>query len=95
MVKLSGAKGQCVEAGQANAMFVPDNIWVTANVKETQLTYMRPGQPVDVTLSAYPDHLLHGTVASVQPGSGTAGSGHHLSLCHSASAPFASGRPEG
>ncbi len=72
VVKLSGSKGQYVEAGQAIAMFVPDDIWVTANFKETQLTDMRPGQPVDVTLDAYPDHVLRGKVASVQPGSGTA-----------------------
>ncbi len=72
IVKLSGSKGQYVEAGQAIATFVPDDIWVTANFKETQLTDMRPGQPVEVTLDAYPDHILHGKVASVQPGSGTA-----------------------
>ena len=72
VVKISGAKGQFVQAGQAIAMFVPDEVWVTANFKETQLAYMRPGQPVDVTIDAYPDHLLHGTVDSVQPGSGTA-----------------------
>jgi membrane fusion protein (multidrug efflux system) len=72
VVRLSGAKGQYVEAGQAVSMFVPDEIWITANFKETQLTDMRPGQPVDVTIDAYPDHTLHGKVASVQPGSGTA-----------------------
>ncbi len=67
VVRLTGAKGQYVEAGQAISMFVPDEIWITANFKETQLTDMRPGQPVDVTLDAYPDHTLHGKVASVQP----------------------------
>lgn len=72
VVKLSGSKGQYVQAGQAVSMFVPDEIWVTANFKETQLTDMRPGQPVDVTLDAYPDHALRGRVESVQPGSGTA-----------------------
>ncbi|NTH49251.1 HlyD family secretion protein [Agrobacterium rhizogenes] len=72
IVRLTGAKGQYVEAGQAISMFVPDEIWITANFKETQLTDMRPGQPVDVTIDAYPDHMLHGKVASVQPGSGTA-----------------------
>lgn len=72
VVKLSGSKGQYVEAAQAVAMFVPDEVWVTANFKETQLTDMRPGQPVDVTIDAYPDHVLKGKVASVQPGSGTA-----------------------
>ncbi len=72
VVRLSGSKGQYVQAAQAVAMFVPDEIWVTANFKETQLTDMRPGQPVDVTIDAYPDHVLKGKVASVQPGSGTA-----------------------
>lgn len=72
VVKLSGAKGQLVEAGQAVAMFVPDEKWVTANFKETQLASMRPGQAVELTIDAYPDHTLHGKVASIQPGSGTA-----------------------
>ncbi|NTF46588.1 secretion protein HylD [Rhizobium sp. AC27/96] len=72
VVRLTGAKGQYIDAGQAISMFVPDEIWITANFKETQLTDMRAGQPVDVTLDAYPDHTLHGKVASVQPGSGTA-----------------------
>lgn len=72
VVKIGGAKGQFVQAGQAIAMFVPDEVWVTANFKETQLADMRPGQPVDLTIDAYPDHVLHGKVDSVQPGSGTA-----------------------
>ncbi|WP_432761396.1 HlyD family secretion protein [Rhizobium mayense] len=72
VVRLTGAKGQYIEAGQAISLFVPDEVWITANFKETQLTDMRPGQPVDVTIDAYPDHKLHGKVASVQPGSGTA-----------------------
>ena len=37
-------------------MFVPDEIWVTANFKETQLDRMRPGQPVDAR-----DRRLSGT----------------------------------
>ncbi|AYG69188.1 MULTISPECIES: HlyD family secretion protein [unclassified Rhizobium] len=72
VVRLTGAKGQYIDAGQAISTFVPDEIWITANFKETQLTDMRPGQPVDLTIDAYPDHTLHGKVASVQPGSGTA-----------------------
>jgi membrane fusion protein (multidrug efflux system) len=53
-------------------MFVPDEIWVTANFKETQLDAMRPGQPVTLKIDAYPERAIHGHVASVQPGSGTA-----------------------
>ncbi|MBE7203107.1 MAG: HlyD family secretion protein, partial [Parafilimonas terrae] len=72
VVRLTGAVGQFAQAGQALSMFVPDDIWVTANFKETQITDMRPGQPVDVEIDAYPDHKITGKVDSVQPGSGTA-----------------------
>ena len=72
VVRLTGSKGQYVETGQSVAMFVPDTIWVTANFKESQITDMRPGQPVDLRIDAYPDHPLRGKVDSVQPGSGTA-----------------------
>jgi membrane fusion protein (multidrug efflux system) len=60
VVKLSGAVGSYVAPAQSVMMLVPDEVWITANYKETQLTDMRPGQPVEIS------------VASVQPGSGTA-----------------------
>ncbi len=44
-----------------------DHVWVEAEPKETELTYVRPGQPVTVTVDTYPDHKWHGTVASVSP----------------------------
>jgi len=72
VVKLSGAKGAFVTPGQSLMMFVPDEIWITANYKETQLTDMRPGQQVEIRIDAYPNRKLNGHVASVQPGSGTA-----------------------
>ncbi|QCG95924.1 HlyD family secretion protein [Azospirillum sp. TSA2s] len=72
VVQLSGAVGQFAQAGQSLAIFVPDDIWVTANFKETQITDMRPGQPVDIRIDAYPDRKVTGQVDSVQPGSGTA-----------------------
>jgi membrane fusion protein (multidrug efflux system) len=72
VVKLSGAVGTFVTAGQSLMMFVPDEVWIIANYKETQLADMRPGQPVDFTIDAYPNRKLTGHVASVQPGSGTA-----------------------
>jgi membrane fusion protein, multidrug efflux system len=72
VVKLSGAKGSFVTPGQSLMMFVPDEIWITANYKETQLADMRPGQTVDVRIDAYPGRTLNGRVESVQPGSGTA-----------------------
>ena len=72
VVKLSGAVGTLAAAGQALMMFVPDEIWIVANYKETQLRHMRPGQPVEFTIDAFPGRKLTGHVASVQPGSGTA-----------------------
>jgi len=71
VVKLSGAVGTFATAGQSLMMFVPDDIWVVANYKETQLRDMRPGQPVEFRIDAYPNRKLTGHVASVQPGSGT------------------------
>ena len=53
-------------------MFVPDDIWIWANFKETQLDAVRPGQRATIHIDAYPERTIHGHVASVQPGSGTA-----------------------
>lgn len=72
VVKLSGAVGTFVTPGQSLMMFVPDEVWITANYKETQLTDMHPGQSVEIRIDAYPGRKLTGHVASVQPGSGTA-----------------------
>jgi membrane fusion protein, multidrug efflux system len=72
VVQLSGAVGQYAQPGTALAMFVPDDIWVTANFKETQLDHMRPGDKATLEIDAYPDRTVDGHVASVQPGSGTA-----------------------
>ncbi len=72
VVSLTAAVGQFAQAGTALTMFVPDQIWVTANFKETQLDAMRPGQSVTLAIDAYPDRSISGHLASVQPGSGTA-----------------------
>lgn len=72
VVSLTGAIGQFAQAGTTLTMFVPDEIWVTANFKETQLDAMRPGQPVKLTIDAYPDRTIRGHIASVQSGSGPA-----------------------
>jgi len=69
---LTAAKGQYAQAGQALMMFVPTEKWITANFKETQLAYMRPGQPVEITIDAYPGRTFRGRVDSIQAGSGTA-----------------------
>jgi membrane fusion protein, multidrug efflux system len=44
-----------------------DHLWVNANPKETELTYVRPGQPVTVTVDTYPQAVWHGTVQSISP----------------------------
>jgi membrane fusion protein (multidrug efflux system) len=72
VVQLSAAAGQFAQPGTNLTMFVPDEIWITANFKETQLDRMRPGEPVTLEIDAYPERAIRGHVDSVQPGSGTA-----------------------
>jgi membrane fusion protein (multidrug efflux system) len=72
VTKLTAALGGYVAPGQALMMFVPHDVWITANFKETQLADMRRGQPVDISIDAYPDHDFRGHVDSIQAGSGTA-----------------------
>ncbi len=62
--------GNYVTAGQAVLAIVPDEMWVTANFKETQLDLMRVGQPVEITVDAFSDHVIHGHVDSFQRGTG-------------------------
>jgi len=62
--------GNYVQPGNALMAIVTDQLWVEANFKETQITYMRPGQPVTITIDAYPDRTFRGKVHSIQSGSG-------------------------
>jgi membrane fusion protein, multidrug efflux system len=72
IVQLSTGVGEYAQPGTNLTMFVPDDIWIWANFKETQLDHMRPGEPVTIDIDAYPERTIRGHVASVQPGSGTA-----------------------
>ena len=72
VTKLSAAKGNYTQPGQALLMLVPSEVWVTANFKETQLSLMRPGQPVDIRIDAYPGRAFAGHVDSIQAGTGAA-----------------------
>jgi len=65
-------QGNFVQPGQTLLSVVPDKLYVIANYKETQLTHVRPGQPVTVLVDAFPDLRLRGHVDSIQAGSGTA-----------------------
>lgn len=62
--------GAYVQPGQALLAIVPRHVWVIANFKETQLTHMHPGQPVQVEVDAYPQIKFKGHVDSIQHGSG-------------------------
>jgi membrane fusion protein (multidrug efflux system) len=47
-----------------------DRIWVEANFKETELTYMRPGQSATVEIDTYPGVVFDAKVVSLSPGTG-------------------------
>ncbi len=63
--------GDFVQTGQRLASLVPlDEVYVTANFKETQLARLRPGQRASIAVDALPEHSIHGTVESFSPASG-------------------------
>ncbi|WP_298437710.1 HlyD family secretion protein [Geobacter sp.] len=65
--------GNTVQAGQPLlAVVTLDDIWVTANYKESQLTHMRPGQRVEFTVDSYPGRTFSGQVDSIMAGTGAA-----------------------
>ena len=63
--------GQYVQAGTQLMALVPlQRVYVTANFKETQLTDVRPGQPVTIDIDTFPGATAHGYVDSLAPASG-------------------------
>jgi membrane fusion protein (multidrug efflux system) len=62
--------GNYLQPGQALLALVPKDVWVVANFKETQLSHMRQGQAVELSMDAYPDQKFSGHVESLQAGSG-------------------------
>jgi len=67
----AGQIGQYVKPGTQLLSLVPlPEVYVTANFKETQLTRMRPGQPAQIAVDAYPDKVIEGHVESFAPASG-------------------------
>lgn len=66
----SAEMGAYVQVGQSIMALVPEQVWVTANYKETQLRSMLPGQPATVRVDAYPNRRLRAHVDSIQAGSG-------------------------
>jgi membrane fusion protein (multidrug efflux system) len=63
--------GNFVQPGQTLFSAVPEEIYVIANFKETQLTQMQAGQPALVRVDAFPDLRLRGHVDSFQRGTGS------------------------
>jgi membrane fusion protein, multidrug efflux system len=62
------ARGKYLAASTtAFYLVATDHVWVDATPKETELTYVRPGQAVTVTVDTYPDAVWRGVVESVSP----------------------------
>ena len=63
--------GNVVSPGVPLLAVVSDDLWVTANYKETQLAYMRIGQPVRIEVDSFPGQIFSGHVDSFQKGTGS------------------------
>jgi membrane fusion protein (multidrug efflux system) len=63
--------GRFVAAGTPLFSIIDDATpWIDANPRETDITYLRVGQKVDIDVDSFPDRSFHGTVQSVSPGTG-------------------------
>ena len=64
--------GQYIIAGSPLYSLVDSShIWVEANFKETDLTYLREGQSAEITVDSYPDLQWQGVISSIAPGTGS------------------------
>jgi len=73
----SGVVGTAPHPGDYARTSVPqlnlvgtNHVWIEANFKETELTRVRPGQPVTIKIDTYPDHKWKGEVESISPATG-------------------------
>jgi membrane fusion protein (multidrug efflux system) len=63
--------GQVIQTGQPMMTIIPlEQVWITANFKETQLENMRPGQKVAVDVDAYGSQRFSGKVDTIAPATG-------------------------
>jgi membrane fusion protein (multidrug efflux system) len=62
--------GQYVHAGTQVIAVVPDNVWVVANYKETQLTHVAIGQRAEIRVDTFPGIVINAVVDSIAPASG-------------------------
>jgi membrane fusion protein, multidrug efflux system len=66
------AEGQLLSPAQVALAIVPENdAYIIANFKETQIARMKPGQPVEIHIDAYPSLKVHGRVESLAPSTGS------------------------
>src|SRR5262249_57797121 len=63
--------GQLVSPGTQVLSFVAGTAWVRANFRETQLTNIKIGDPVDVRIDTYPGTVFRGRVLEIAPASGS------------------------
>jgi membrane fusion protein, multidrug efflux system len=63
--------GQLVSPGTQVLSFIDGTAWVQANFRETQLTNITVGNPVDVRIDVYPGEVMHGRVIEIAPASGS------------------------
>ncbi len=64
--------GQNVSDGQTMMTLIPlENVWVTANFKETQLRHMRAGQPVVISVDAFGGRQYHGVITQIGGATGS------------------------
>lgn len=63
--------GQLVSPGTQVVTFVPETKWVQANYRETQLTNMKVGDPVEIRVDQYPGKVFRGKVLEIAPASGS------------------------
>ncbi len=71
ITRKSVEEGALVQIGQPLLAIVPGDVWVTANFKESQIGRMVPGQPVEISVDAYPDKVFKAHVDSIQAGTGS------------------------
>ncbi len=64
--------GAYVAAGTRMMSIVPvSNLWIEANYRETQISYMKPGDPVRIDIDTYPQAPLCGYIEAIAPASGS------------------------
>ncbi len=72
IAKVNLQPGEYIRTGQPVFSLVgTEDIWITANFKETDLTWVRIGQKARITIDLYPDHEWVATVGSISPATGS------------------------